>query len=118
MQRADRKDQSEPPRFPDAHKGYQVDVQIKRDETNEYPVQGNTMRSVTVDAGGLGIIVILCSGKQTYCAVVVQNASHRAWRGMGKQYPSLAEAQSHYKDKRVSAGLIAVGALVAQKPGV
>lgn len=93
-----------------------MDVEITRDETNTYPVQGNTMRSISVNAGGLGIIVILCSGKQNYCAVVVQNASHRAWRGMGKQYASLAEAQGQYKCKRVRAGLTAVGALVGTKP--
>lgn len=95
-----------------------MDVQITRDETSNYPVQGNTMRSVSVNAGGLGIIVVLCSGKMNYCAVVVQNASHRAWRGMGKQYDSLAEAQGRYKCKRVRAGLTAVGALVAANPTV
>lgn len=95
-----------------------MDVQVTRDETTTYPKQGNTMRSISVNVNGLGIIVLLCSGSQNYCAVVVQNASHRAWRGLGKEYPSLAEAQGKYKCKRVLAGLTAVGALVAEKPTV
>lgn len=35
--------------------------------------------------------------------VIVQNSSHRVWRGMGRQFKDAAEALAHYKSGAVKA---------------
>ena len=83
-----------------------MDVLIKRDETTKYPNVG-LYRTIEVCANGLGVLLIL---KPNGLQVVVQNASNRAWRGLGREFRDLRHAMTTYRDQRVLAALGAVAA--------
>ena len=51
------------------------------------------------------INVTIASGFDSHVRVIVQNASHRAWRGVGKRFNTLAEAIANYKSGAVKAML-------------
>lgn len=90
-----------------------MDILIKNDVTKQYENLG-THRYVEVNANGLDVLVTLASGRRAYCGVLVQNASHHAWRGMGREFATLDAARAHYRDKRVTAALTAVAAILAE----
>jgi hypothetical protein len=62
-------------------------------------------------ASGSKLFELRCGNKQAYvtrCShggfdVCVQNASHRAWGGLGKHYRSLEDALSNFKSAEVKA---------------
>lgn len=71
-------------------------IQIIRDEVTE------TGRVVELATEKLSIVVITGSYE---VRVIVQNASHRCWRGLGKGFPTLAAARLNYKSEAVRAML-------------
>ena len=48
------------------------------------------------------IAVWVCEGRT---CVTVENASHRAWRGVGKPFPTLADAIAYYRTPQIRAML-------------
>ena len=45
--------------------------------------------------------VTIVRGAINYVNVTVKNASHRAWKGAGKNFNNLKDALNNYKDPRV-----------------
>lgn len=75
----------------------------------------NIGRSVTAEArcGRHSALVLVSDGGgrlgcRPYVHVCVQNASHRAWKGMGKRYDTEAQALEHFKTPAVKAIISAV----------
>ncbi len=71
-------------------------VQIIRDEVT------TSGRVVEMAAGNVSMTVVNGSHE---VRVIVQNASHRCWRGLGKGFVSLSVARQHYKSESVRAML-------------
>jgi hypothetical protein len=70
----------------------------------ELVVDGVTVSVMIGDGGALGHSV----------SVLVVNASHRAFRGLGRTFPSLTAAREAYKGKHARAALAAVSDLVTE----
>lgn len=85
-------------------------AEIVSDKSVDY--SGHVIRSLVAMAGGTEVAVSM-GGRFGGCSVVVFNAAHKVWRGMGKSYGSIDLAIKHYKDPKVVAALAAVKALVA-----
>ena len=49
------------------------------------------------------VAVMIVSGKSNYVNVRVKNASHKVWKGMGKDFATIDEAVSNYKDGKIKA---------------
>ena len=58
---------------------------------------GNADTYVEMTCEKHSALVVIVRGSSNYIRVVVQNASNRAWRGMGKQFDTVAEALAKYK---------------------
>jgi len=72
-------------------------IRIKNASDTTYPHGG---RHVIVDAvlGKHNVVVWI---KPNGVQILVVNASHKAWRGMGKHYPTAAAAIAAYKTPAV-----------------
>lgn len=76
--------------------------------------------AVIYQHSGRTCFVEVTSGKHSLCCVfnadgrvqvvVTSNASHRAWRGMGKTFTSFGAAMLNYKTDAIKAGLAAAAA--------
>lgn len=51
---------------------------------------------------------MVVSGKVNYVNVTVKNASHRAFRGLGKDFENFDQAIGNYKDSKIKAMIEAV----------
>jgi hypothetical protein len=47
--------------------------------------------------------VMVVTGNDSYVVVMVNNASHRAWKGAGKQFGTIAQAEANYKCPQIKA---------------
>jgi hypothetical protein len=80
-------------------------VEITRDVQRD---DGVSARYFDIVSGGLGVHIVLGTGSYKSCRVVIENASHRAFRGLGKSYHSIAEAKRNYRNPKVLAAFVAV----------
>ena len=53
-------------------------------------------------------IVTIVTGSRSYVNVTIDNASHRAYRGMGKEFTSLTAAEANYKCPQIKAMIRAI----------
>jgi DNA-binding protein H-NS len=80
----------------------------------ESETSDNQGRSFSVVAAGQRVYVRVPAHKSAQVNVIVQNASHRAWRGCGKFFDSLESALDAYKSEKVKAAIrYAIGQMVA-----
>lgn len=79
-----------------------MNIQITRETTEK--INGATYHSVDMIVEGKEIFVLNCTD-HGYCTVVVKNAMHRAYRGTGKQFPSIQAAYDNYKDTKIKSAI-------------
>jgi len=79
---------------------------VKVIETSRQTALGNEYLYVEMQCGNHAALVVVCKGATNYVQVIVQNAMHRAWRGMGKRFASLESAMKSYKTEAIR-GMIA-----------
>ena len=86
-----------------------MDVLITEDRTQTFSNLG-LYRFVTVQSGSHTVSIMDASNAgHPYVQVIVEsNASHKAWRGMGRKFNTLAAAIAHYKTPAIKAALQAV----------
>jgi hypothetical protein len=70
---------------------------IQVNEVTNQVACGNAYTYVDMTCEKHSALVVIVRGSSNYIRVVVQNASNRAWRGMGKQFDTVAEALAKYK---------------------
>ena len=58
-------------------------------------------RYATGVCGTVKVTVGFVTGPRVYVAVCVLNASHRVWRGLGREFSSIADALGAYKSSEV-----------------
>jgi len=66
-------------------------------------VNGSTYKSFELVCENKSAIVLVVSGKSNYVNVTVNNASHRAFRGLGKDFETFEAALENYKDSKIKA---------------
>jgi hypothetical protein len=91
-----------------------MDILIKSDATT-VSESGLTIRSFEIDANGVEVIVMLVSGSKVMpdrVTVLVCNASHKAFRKMGRDFANLDAALAAYRGKHAQAALQVVAAIV------
>jgi|JI10StandDraft_1071094.scaffolds.fasta_scaffold320451_2 hypothetical protein len=64
---------------------------------------GSTYKSFELTCENKSAIVMVVSGKINYVNVVVTNAMHRAFRGLGKDFATFEAAIENYKDSKIKA---------------
>ncbi|HVJ25030.1 MAG TPA: hypothetical protein VM756_13965 [Burkholderiales bacterium] len=76
-------------------------VLVKRAEGKVYPNLGGLYFTAELESGKHSVIVVVRArgGLQ----VIVQNASNRCWKGIGKSYPSGEAALAAYKTAEIRA---------------
>lgn len=86
-----------------------MDILVKGVIDKTYP---NTGRCVIADieCGKHAVQVVICA---QYVRVLVNNASHKAWRGMGKTFPSVDAAVANYKTGAVRSMIQTAASLAA-----
>lgn len=68
-------------------------------------MDGITYRTIDLATEKQSLTLMVVSGRSSYVQVFVNNASHQAWRGMGKRFDSLDLAIANYKSSAVKAML-------------
>ena len=64
-------------------------ISVSHDETKNYPNLG-TYRIVEITAGKTTVTISdAMKSSVPHIQVIVNNASHRAWRSMGRTFPNL-----------------------------
>jgi hypothetical protein len=76
-------------------------MQIINEERNT--VHKSQYHQIELASGKHQIIVMHVTGRLNYVIVQVQNAMQRAYRGMGKNFSTTAEAIEHYKTPAIRA---------------
>lgn len=66
-------------------------------------VNGSTYKSFKVVCENKSVIVLVVSGNSNYVNVTVNNAMHRAFRGIGKDFATFEAAIENYKDSKIKA---------------
>ena len=64
---------------------------------------GSTYKSFEMVCENKSAIVMVVFGKINYVNVTVNNASHRAFRGLGKDFANFEQALSNYSDSKIKA---------------
>lgn len=88
-------------------------ISILSDETKVTEV--GTYRRFEVRTARHEVIVTVFSGFTSYVRVLVRNASHRTWRGMGRQFWSFGEAIEAYKTEDIRASLATISEVCSSK---
>lgn len=70
---------------------------IQVTEVTRQQALGNEYLYVEMASEKHTVLVVVCKGATSYVQVVNQNASNRAWRGMGKRFETADQAIAHYK---------------------
>jgi hypothetical protein len=78
---------------------------VTQDTVNTYPNLGSVVRYLGLVCEGQSVTLVSRTGKHTGVQVIVENASHRCWRGMGRHFATIDDAISHYKSAKVRAAL-------------
>lgn len=79
-----------------------MQVSITQDSLTVYPQLG-TYRFIIATCGRTEVHVVIAPKHVT---IAVNNASHKTWRGLGKDYPSFAAARGKYRSESVQAILL------------
>jgi len=74
-------------------------ILVKRATTETYSNLGRYFYCEMESGKHAAMIAVNPRGLQ----VIVQNSSHRVWRGMGKQFPNVAAALAAYKTAAIRA---------------
>jgi len=64
---------------------------------------GSTYKSIELNCENKSVLVLVVSGKINYVNVTVNNAMHRAFRGIGKDFTTFEAAIENYKDSKIKA---------------
>jgi hypothetical protein len=72
-------------------------MEINVTDTSRQTALGNEYLYVEMQCGKHAALVVVCRGATNYVQVIVQNAMNRAWKGLGKRFPSLDAALKAYK---------------------
>jgi hypothetical protein len=72
-------------------------------DTSRQTAMGNEYLYVELTCGKHSALVVICRGATNYVQVIVQNAMHRAYRGMGKRFATVETALKAYKTDAVRA---------------
>lgn len=78
-------------------------VQVISDTTESYANLGSTYRYVQMECGKHRAMVAVVTGKHPHLTVMVDNASHRAWRRLGRDFASAEAAKANYKTAEIRA---------------
>lgn len=70
-------------------------------DTSRQTAMGNEYLYVELTCGKHSALVVICRGATNYVQVIVQNAMHRAYRGMGKRFATVETALKAYKTDAV-----------------
>ena len=83
-----------------------MNIQITK-QTEEY-INGSLYCYTNLQVDAKAISMLCVSGKSNYVNVMVKNAAHKAYAGLGKQFKSITEACESYKDAKIVAMLTCV----------
>ena len=64
---------------------------------------GNKYRLFDISCDSKRATIVAVSGKQNYVNVVVNNASHRAFKGLGNIFSTFEKAVEKYSDPKIKA---------------
>ncbi len=64
---------------------------------------GTTYTTYVLATEKKSIYLMIVTGARPYVNVVVNNASHQAYRGMGKEFATLQAAEANYKCPQIKA---------------
>lgn len=64
---------------------------------------GSIYKSFELNCENKSVLVLVVSGKSNYVNVTVNNAMHRAFRGIGKNFATFEAALENYKDSKIKA---------------
>lgn len=70
-------------------------------ETIRQTALGNQYLYVELQCGKHAALVVVCQGASNYVQVIVENAMHRAFRGMGRRFATIEAAMAAYKTAAV-----------------
>ena len=70
---------------------------IQIQDTFRQKACGNDYFYATMADGKHEATITVCRGDFGYIGVCVHNAANRAWRGLGKQFPTVEAALANYK---------------------
>jgi hypothetical protein len=72
-----------------------MDISITSTARRSY--NGNEHFVAEMACGKHAASIWVCRGVDAHVRVVVKNASHRCWRGLGKRFATVADAVAAYK---------------------
>jgi hypothetical protein len=67
----------------------------------------NSSHYVELTCGKKGALVIVNTGYDSHIRVIVNNAAHRVFRGMGRRFATVADAVAAYKTDAVKTMILA-----------
>jgi len=76
-----------------------MDISITSTARRSY--NGNEHFAAEMVCGKHAASIWVCRGVDSHVRVVVKNASHRCWKGLGKRFATAAEAVAAYKTAAV-----------------
>lgn len=76
-------------------------MQVQITNTNSLNANNSTYKTVEMMCEGKSASVMIVSGGINYVSVIVNNAAHRAYRGLGRQFENFSEALSAYSSPEV-----------------
>lgn len=76
-----------------------MDINITN--TTRRSFNGNDHFAAEMVCGKHAASIWVCRGVDAHVRVIVKNASHRCWKGLGKRFATVAEAVAAYKTDAV-----------------
>ena len=76
-----------------------MDISITSTARRSY--NGNEHFAAEMVCGKHAASIWVCRGVDAHVRVIVKNASHRCWKGLGKRFATAAEAVAAYKTAAV-----------------
>lgn len=70
---------------------------------NTFEANNSIYKSMEMTCENKSVLVLVVSGKFNYVNVTVNNAMHRAFRGIGKDFETFEQALANYKDAKIKA---------------
>ena len=71
-------------------------------------LNGSSYRMVNLTCGNKTAEIMTVTGNSNYVTVICKNASHKTWRGTGREFPDLQKAAESYKSSEMKAMIEAV----------
>lgn len=78
-------------------------MNIQLIDSSTYTSNSTTYNAYNLKSDDVTAMVMIVSGKSNYVNVTVKNASHKAYRGMGKDFKDINQAVANYKSPRIKA---------------